>query len=62
LVKSGGMLCRSAYFDRLIDQRLHQAAPNAQFGALAITPGEAAARIALRLLSTPREEGHHGGA
>jgi N-acetylglucosamine kinase-like BadF-type ATPase len=61
LVKSGGMLCRSAYFDQLIDQRLREAAPNAQFGALAITPGEAAARIALRLLSTPREERHHGG-
>ncbi len=63
LVKSGGMLCRSAYFDQLIDQRLREAAPNAQFGALAITPGEAAARIALRLLSRQHEEGqHHGGA
>jgi hypothetical protein len=30
---------------------------------LAITPGEAAARIALRLLSRQHEEGqHHGGA
>ena len=62
LVKSGGMLCRSAYFDQLIDQRLREAAPNAQFGALAISPGEAAARIALRLLSTPHQEGpHHDG-
>ncbi|HEY1470648.1 MAG TPA: BadF/BadG/BcrA/BcrD ATPase family protein [Candidatus Acidoferrum sp.] len=62
LVKSGGMLCRSAYFDQLIDQRLREAAPNAQFGALAITPGEAAARIALRLLSPAGEGRHHGGA
>jgi glucosamine kinase len=63
LVKSGGMLCRSAYFDQLIDQRLREAAPNAQFGTLAISPGEAAARIALRLLSTSHQEGqHHGGA
>jgi glucosamine kinase len=63
LVKSGGMLCRSAYFDQLIDQRLREASPNAQFGALAMTPGEAAARIALRLLSRQHEEGqHHGGA
>jgi N-acetylglucosamine kinase-like BadF-type ATPase len=63
LIKTGGMLCRSAYFDQLIDQRLREAAPNARFGALAITPGEAAARIALRLLSTPHQEGpHHGGA
>jgi len=62
LVKSGGMLCRSAYFDQLIDQRLREAAPNAQFGALAISPGEAAARIALRLLLTQNQEGpHHGG-
>ena len=62
LVKSGGMLCRSAYFDQLIDQRLREAAPNAQFGTLAISPGEAAARIALRLLSTSHQEGqHHGG-
>ncbi len=63
LVKSGGMLCRSAYFDQLIDQRLREAAPNAQVAALAISPGEAAARIALRLLSTAHEDGqHHGGA
>jgi N-acetylglucosamine kinase-like BadF-type ATPase len=63
LVKSGGMLCRSTYFDQLIDQRLREAAPNAQFGALAMSPGEAAARIALRLLSTAHEERqHHGGA
>ncbi len=63
LVKSGGMLGCSSYFDQQIDQRLREAAPNAQFGTLAMTPGEAAARIALRLLSTTREEGNlHGGA
>jgi N-acetylglucosamine kinase-like BadF-type ATPase len=61
LVKSGGMLCRSAYFDQLIDQRLREAAPNAQFGALAITPGEAAARVALRLLSRQHAEGQQHG-
>lgn len=61
LLKSGGMLCRYAYFDQLIDQRLREAAPNAQFGALAITPGEAAARVALRLLSRQQAEGQHHG-
>jgi len=61
LVKSGGMLCRSGYFDQLIDQRLREAAPNAQFGALAITPGEAAARVALRLLSRQHAEGQRHG-
>lgn len=63
LVKSGGMLGCSSYFDQQIDQRLREAAPHARFGALAMTPGEAAARIALRLLSAPHEEGEfHGGA
>jgi glucosamine kinase len=63
LVKSGGMLGCSSYFDQQIDRRLHEAAPNAQFGVLAMTPAEAAARIALRLLTTPNEEGkRHGRA
>jgi N-acetylglucosamine kinase-like BadF-type ATPase len=63
LVKTGGMLNRSPYFDKLIDQRLREAAPKAQFGALSMTPGEAAARIALRLLSTPTDEDKsHGRA
>ncbi len=62
LVKSGGMLGRSSYFDGQMDQRLRDAAPNAQFGALDTTPAEAAARIALRSLSMSREEGQpHGG-
>lgn len=62
LVKSGGMFGCSSYFDQQIDRRLREAAPQAQFGLLAVTPGEAAARIALRLLSLPREEGkRHDG-
>ena len=63
LVRSGGMFGCSSYFDQQTDRRLHEAAPQAQFGVLAMTPGEAAARIALRLLSRPREERRpHGGA
>jgi hypothetical protein len=61
LVKCGGMLDCSSYFGGQIDQRLRAIAPQAQFGALAMTPGEAAARIALRLLSTPGGEGKHDG-
>ena len=61
LFKSGGMLGSSSYFDQQIDERLREAAPHAQFGALAMTPGEAAAHIALRLLSNLHEEGKHDG-
>ena len=57
LVKSGGMLGRSVYFDQLIDERLRQVAPHAKFGEPAIPPAEAAARLALRLLPDMAEEG-----
>lgn len=50
LVKSGGMVGRSAYFDQAIDQRLRMAAPHAEFGELAMTPAEAAARMAVRMI------------
>ena len=57
LVKSGGMVGRSAYFDKLLDERLRLAAPKAEFGALVVTAAQAAARLALRLLLAPAEEG-----
>jgi N-acetylglucosamine kinase-like BadF-type ATPase len=57
LVKSGGILGRCAYFDEQIDQRLRQAAPQAKLGALSLTPSEAAARMALRLLPHAATEG-----
>jgi glucosamine kinase len=56
LVKSGGMVGHSAYFDKLLDERLRMAAPYAQFGALRVTAAEAAARLALRLLLATKEE------
>jgi N-acetylglucosamine kinase-like BadF-type ATPase len=56
LVKSGGMVGRSTYFDKLLDERLHLAAPGAEFGALIVTAAQAAARMALRILSEPAEE------
>ena len=50
LAKTGGMLGRSAYFDERLDLYLRKAAPLAQFGALQLSPAEAAAHRALQLL------------
>ncbi len=50
LVKTGGMVGRSLFFDQQMDERLRAIAPHAQFGALAISPAESAARLALRFL------------
>jgi N-acetylglucosamine kinase-like BadF-type ATPase len=57
LVKSGGMVGHSVYFDQKIAERLLENAPLAECGALVMTPAEAAARLALRLLSQPTEKG-----
>jgi N-acetylglucosamine kinase-like BadF-type ATPase len=51
LMKSGGMIGRAPYFDRFMDERLRLAAPYAQFGQLAMTAAEAAARLALRMIA-----------
>jgi N-acetylglucosamine kinase len=56
LVKSGGMVGRSPYFENLLDERLRLAAPGAEFGALMVTAAQAAARLALRILLDPAEE------
>ena len=57
LVKSGGMVGRAVYFDRLMDERLLAAAPHAEFGMLAMGQAEAAAKIALRVTASA---GHKG--
>jgi N-acetylglucosamine kinase-like BadF-type ATPase len=57
LVKSGGMIGRCQYFDKVLDEKLQLAAPQAQFGAPLETAAEAAARMALRVLFAPAEEG-----
>jgi glucosamine kinase len=57
IVKSGGMVGRSAYFDKLVDDRLRIAAPYAVFGSLQLTAAEAAAHLAVRMLLAPTEEG-----
>lgn len=50
LAKTGGMLGRSNFFDERLDAALRMAAPLAQFGDLQLSPAEAAAHLALRLL------------
>lgn len=58
LVKSGGMVGRSSYFDQLMDERLRLAAPHAEFGELAMTAAEAAATMALRMIAGLTQEGN----
>jgi len=55
LVKSGGMLGGSVYFDKQLDERLRLVAPRAEFGSLLVTAAEAAARLAVRLLPEAEE-------
>jgi N-acetylglucosamine kinase-like BadF-type ATPase len=54
LVKSGGMLGRSKYFDGQLAEFLQAAAPSAEVKDLALHPAEAAARIALRKFAEER--------
>jgi N-acetylglucosamine kinase-like BadF-type ATPase len=60
LAKTGGMIGRSLFLDAELDERLKQAAPRATIGILPIPPVEAAARVALQLISTaqPAENYH----
>jgi N-acetylglucosamine kinase-like BadF-type ATPase len=58
LVKTGGMVGRSLYFDQLMNERLRVAAPHAEFGALTMTAAEAAAVMALRLIAGLTHEGN----
>lgn len=51
LVKSGGMVGRSEYFDRLLNDKLRRAVPQAEFGELAMSAAEAAARLALKMMA-----------
>jgi N-acetylglucosamine kinase len=51
LAKTGGMIGRSKYLENQIDDRLKRVFPQAEIGLLRVSPAEAAARLALRLLS-----------
>jgi N-acetylglucosamine kinase-like BadF-type ATPase len=58
LVKTGGMIGRSNYFDELMDERLRTVAPCADLEELAMSEAEAAACIALRLSDKAANEGN----
>jgi N-acetylglucosamine kinase-like BadF-type ATPase len=58
IVRSGGMVGRSSYFDQQVDACLREVAPHGEFAGLALPPAEAAARIALRLLPALNEAGN----
>jgi glucosamine kinase len=51
LAKTGGTLGRSAFFDAQLDALLREIAPKARIGPLPMPPAEAAAHLALALLS-----------
>ena len=52
LAKTGGMMGRSKFLEAQLDERLHGAFSCAKLGHLRMPPAEAAARIALRMIST----------
>jgi N-acetylglucosamine kinase len=58
LAKTGGMIGRSKYFDAQLDERLRAVAPQAEIGLLTMTPAEAAARLALQLISSAESAGN----
>jgi N-acetylglucosamine kinase-like BadF-type ATPase len=55
LAKTGGMIGRSKYLEAQLDERLKSAFPQAEIEVLRGSPAEAAARMALRLLSPTNE-------
>lgn len=52
LAKTGGMMGRCRFFDAQLDERLRNVFPEAEIGGLRVSPPEAAARLALELIST----------
>jgi hypothetical protein len=51
------MIGRSKYLESQIDERLKNAFPQAELEALRVSPAEAAARSALRLLTAVSAQG-----
>jgi N-acetylglucosamine kinase len=60
IAKTGGMIGRSKYLESQIDERMRSAFPQAEIGSLRVAPAEAAARLALRLLSTGKGTSEDG--
>lgn len=52
LAKTGGMIGRCKFLEDQLDERLRSSFPKAEIGLLRVSPAEAAARLALRLLSS----------
>lgn len=52
LAKTGGMIGRCKFLEVQLDERLRGAFPKAEIGLLRVSPAEAAAGLALRLLSS----------
>jgi N-acetylglucosamine kinase-like BadF-type ATPase len=52
IAKTGGMISNSKYFDIQLDTELTKIAPHATIGLLPVLPAEAAARLALELISS----------
>ncbi|HKV24173.1 MAG TPA: BadF/BadG/BcrA/BcrD ATPase family protein [Candidatus Acidoferrum sp.] len=52
LAKTGGMMGRCKYLEAQLDERLRGSFPQMELGQLQMTPAEAAARMALRLLTS----------
>ena len=52
LAKTGGMIGRCKFLEAQLDERLRSSFPKAEIGLLRVSPAEAAAKLALRLLSS----------
>jgi N-acetylglucosamine kinase-like BadF-type ATPase len=57
IVKAGGAMGRSEFFDGPLDQALHQLGPSAVIELLTAAPAETAARLAVGLIAVPRAAG-----
>lgn len=58
LAKTGGIFGRSLFLDATLDELLREAAPNARIAPLPMAPAEAAAHLALRLISSAEFAGN----
>jgi N-acetylglucosamine kinase-like BadF-type ATPase len=58
IAKTGGMIGPSKYLENQLDECLRSAFPLAEIGALRLSPAEAAAGLALRLLSSGNNPGN----
>jgi N-acetylglucosamine kinase-like BadF-type ATPase len=58
LAKTGGMMGRCKFLEAQLDERLRNLFPAAEIGGLRVSPAEAAARLALQLLSAGEAAEH----